>query len=55
MTLELVHEVHNWWDPNGAEPIGKQGKALLVMAGGYAHEGNIDNNHRFIETKHFMV
>ena len=55
VTLELQHEVHNWFSKDGAEPIGKQGKALLVLAGGYAYEGNIDNNHRFIETKNFMV
>ena len=55
VTLELVHEVYNWFSKDGAEPVGRQGRALLVMAGGYAHEGNIDNNHRFIETKNFMV
>ena len=55
VTLELVHEVYNWFNKDGAEPVGRQGRALLVMAGGYAHEGNIDNNHRFIETEHFMV
>ena len=55
VTLELVHEVHHWFNKDGVEPVGRQGKALLVLAGGYAHEGNIDNNHRFIETKHFMV
>ena len=55
VTLELVHEVHHWFNKDGAEPVGRQGKALLVLAGGYAHEGNIDDNHRFIETKNFMV
>ena len=54
VTVELVHVVKNWFDPE-KEPISCQGKHLVVLCGKHAHAGNIDDEHRFIETKRFWM
>ena len=54
ITVELVHAIYNWWNPS-EQPLGKLEKALVVLCGEYADESNIDNSHRFIETKYVMV
>ena len=55
ITVELVHAVYNYFKKGAPMPVGRLEKALVVLSGEYAYEGNIDNTHCFIETKHFMV
>ena len=54
ITVELVHAVYHWFDPS-QRPRGKLEKAIVVLCAEYADDANIDNNHRFIETKYFEV
>ena len=53
-TVDLVHLIHNWFSKT-EKPVSSQGKHLVVLSGGYADLSNIDDNHRFKETKRFWV
>jgi hypothetical protein len=55
VTIELVHLVHNWFESEDKRPLGSQGRHLLVLPGGHGDLSNIDNQHRFIETRRFWV
>ena len=46
ITIELVHCVHHWFDPE-REPVASQGKHLLVLSGQHADISNIDDEHHF--------
>ena len=54
VTLELVHAIFHWFD-SSKRPVSQQGKHLLVMCGQHADVSNVDDDHRFIETKRFWV
>ena len=54
VTVELVHVIHHWFK-HGVRPVGKMDKALVVLTGKHGTLSNIDNNHRFKETKICMV
>ena len=54
VTVELVHVIKHWFDPK-KEPISCQGKHLVVLCGKHAHADNIDDQHRFVESRRFWV
>ena len=54
ITVELVHEIHHWLD-SSKQPVGRQGKHLVVLSGVHADLSNIGPDHRFIESKRFWV
>ena len=54
VTVELVHVVRNWFDPD-KEPVSCQGKHLIVLGGKHANAANIGDDHKFIETVRFWV
>ena len=54
ITIELMHEIHHWFDPS-KRPIGCLARSLLGLPGKHADLSNIDDNHRWKETRRFWV
>ena len=54
VTVEFVHVVRNWFDPE-KELVSTQGKHLIVLSGKHADVENIDDEHKFIKTERFWV
>ena len=54
VTVEFVHVVRNWFDPE-REPVSCQGKHLIVLSGKHADVENIDDEQRFRKTERFWV